>query len=86
MKIKLEYMIFYIRRIRVRLITIDDFKRELFYKAPKWLMDLFIEKIITPIAFKMYVIMYDRLNLSFSNGWVDVNNNNVQLYINIPYC
>lgn len=44
-----------------------------FYQVPKWSMDLFLEKKLTPGAFATYILMYNRLRMSEMNNWVDKN-------------
>ena len=55
----------------MRNIKSSDLMNTIFYQVPKWLMDLFIDKKISQGAFKTYVLMYDRLKMSATNGYVD---------------
>ena len=66
----------------MRNIKAVDLLNSVFYKVPKWLMDLFIDKKISQGAFKTYVLMYDRINLSAKNGWIDKDGD---VYIKYSY-
>ena len=55
----------------VKKIKKVDLKKRNYFQTPKWLMKLFIKKILSSKAFKMYILMYDRTKLSAKNNWVD---------------
>lgn len=48
-----------------------DLKKRNYFQTPKWLMKLFIKNDLSPKAFKMYILMYDRTKLSAKNKWID---------------
>ncbi len=54
-----------------RLITKQDLINTQFYQVPKWLFDMFVNKKISQGGFKTYVLMYDRIKLSYYNNWID---------------
>lgn len=66
----------------MRAIKKEDLASINYYQVPKWLMELFIKKAISQGAFKTYVLMYDRVRLSASNGWIDENGD---VYIKYSY-
>lgn len=55
----------------MRAIKREDIKNNLYYQTPKWLFDLLLEGKITPGAYCLYVLMYDRTRISLDNNWVD---------------
>lgn len=55
----------------MRAIKKEDLENINFYKTPKWLFNLLLEGKITPGAYCLYMLMYDRTRLSSKNNWVD---------------
>ncbi|MGL5778068.1 replication initiator protein A [Cetobacterium sp.] len=55
----------------MRAIKREDIENNLYYQTPKWLFDLLLEGKITPGAYCLYVLMYDRTRISLDNNWVD---------------
>ena len=55
----------------MRAIKREDIENNTYYQTPKWLFDLLLEGKITPGAYCLYVLMYDRTRISLENNWVD---------------
>ena len=55
----------------MRAIKKEDLENINFYQTPKWLFDLLLEGKITPGAYCLYMLMYDRTRLSSKNNWID---------------
>ncbi|MCQ9628414.1 replication initiator protein A [Cetobacterium somerae] len=55
----------------MRAIKKEDLENINFYKTPKWLFNLLLEGKITPGAYCLYMLMYDRTRLSSKNNWID---------------
>lgn len=55
----------------MRAIKKEDIENNTYYQTPKWLFDLLLEGKITPGAYCLYVLMYDRTRISLENNWVD---------------
>lgn len=51
-------------------------------QIPRKIWEIFLDKKISPGAFKIYVEFFDRLKLSAHNNWIDENNN---VYIKYSY-
>lgn len=62
----------------MRAIKREDIENNTYYQTPKWLFDLLLEGKITPGAYCLYVLMYDRTRISLDNNWVD---NEGEIYI-----
>ncbi len=65
--------------LKLKTSDIDDTS---YYQAPKWFMRMFLNKLITQKAFKIYILMYERLRISAHNQWIDIEGH---LYIKITY-
>lgn len=55
----------------MRAIKKEDLENINFYQTPKWLFNLLLEGKITPGAYCLYMLMYDRTRLSSKNNWID---------------
>lgn len=55
----------------MRAIKKEDLENINYYQTPKWLFELLLEGKITPGAYCLYMLMYDRTRLSSENNWVD---------------
>ena len=55
----------------MRAIKKEDLENINFYQTPKWLFDLLLDGKITPGAYCLYMLMYDRTRLSSKNNWID---------------
>lgn len=60
----------------------DDLDNFMHLQIPRKVWNMYLNKEISPVAFKIYIEFFDRLKISAYNNWIDENGN---VYIKYSY-